>query len=123
MSIFRFKENRGPVGTNYAKVIPAKEINFRDRDSFWKKEEEEERSRVEVEKVRRQQELLKGEEERRSREEKEHNERERKIAINDLKSPTNNVTPIKRYVIPCIHKLLTVQFNCHCVLMLVDAQN
>lgn len=44
--------------------------------------------------------------ERRSREEKEHNERERKIALNELKSPTNNVTPIKRYVIP--YKLLTV---------------
>lgn len=59
---FSLIENRGPVGTNYSKVIPAKEINFRDRDSFWKKEEEEERQRVEVEKGRRQQELLKVEE-------------------------------------------------------------
>lgn len=59
---FPLKENRGPVGTNYSKVIPAKEINFRDRDSFWKKEEEEERRRVEVEKDRRQKEVLKGEE-------------------------------------------------------------
>ncbi|XP_037031899.1 drebrin-like protein [Bradysia coprophila] len=91
------EENRGPVGTNYSKVIPAKEINFRDRDSFWKKEEEEERRRVEVEKELRQKELQKVEQERRAREEKEHIERERKIAINDLKSPTNNdvVTPIK----------------------------
>lgn len=56
---FSFQENRGPVGTNYSKVIPAKEINFRDRDSFWKKEEEEERRRVEVEKDRRQQEVVK----------------------------------------------------------------
>lgn len=60
--IFIRIENRGPVGTNYSKVIPAKEINFKDRDSFWKKEEEEERKRVEVEKDRRQQELQKGEE-------------------------------------------------------------
>lgn len=104
-------------------MIPAKEINLRDRDSFWKKEEEEERRRVEVEKDRRQQELQKVEEvghivdfewivmigalnnklqERRAREEKEHNERERKIAINDVKSPTNNVTPITRYAILCL---------------------
>lgn len=59
---FTPKENRGPVGTNYSKTIPAKEINFRDRDSFWKKEEEEERRRQEVEKERRQQELQKVEE-------------------------------------------------------------
>lgn len=54
--------------------------------------------------------------ERRAREEKEHNERERKIAINDLKSPTNNVTPIKRYVIS--YELLTVQFNSIPILVL-----
>lgn len=52
-------EQRGPVGTNYARVIPAKEINSRDRDSFWKKEEQEERRRVELEKERQQVELEK----------------------------------------------------------------
>lgn len=45
-------EQRGPVGTNYSRVIPAKEINSKDRDNFWKREEEEERRRVELEKQR-----------------------------------------------------------------------
>lgn len=45
-------EQRGPVGTNYARVIPAKEINSKDRDNFWKREEEEERRRVELDKQR-----------------------------------------------------------------------
>lgn len=52
-------EQRGPVGTNYARVIPGKEINSRDRDSFWKKEEQEERHRVERDKERQQAELEK----------------------------------------------------------------
>lgn len=38
-----------PIGTNYSRVIPSKEINSKDRDSFWKKAEEEERMRVETE--------------------------------------------------------------------------
>lgn len=37
------------IGTNYSRVIPSKEINSKDRDSFWKKAEEEERMRVEAE--------------------------------------------------------------------------
>lgn len=37
------------IGTNYSRVIPSKEINSKDRDSFWKKEEEEERVRIESE--------------------------------------------------------------------------
>lgn len=37
------------VGTNYSRVIPSKEINSKDRDNFWKKEEEEERIRIETE--------------------------------------------------------------------------
>lgn len=40
-------------------MIPGKEINSRDRDSFWKKEEQEERSRVELDKERQQVELAK----------------------------------------------------------------
>lgn len=40
------------VGTNYSRVIPSKEINSKDRDSFWKKEEEEERHRIETERGR-----------------------------------------------------------------------
>lgn len=37
------------IGTNYSRVIPSKEINSKDRDSFWKKAEEEERMRIESE--------------------------------------------------------------------------
>lgn len=40
------------VGTNYSRVIPSKEINSKDRDNFWKKEEEEERVRIETERGR-----------------------------------------------------------------------
>lgn len=56
-----YAEQRGPVGTNYARVIPGKEINSRARDSFWKKEEQEEKHRVELEKERQQAELDKSE--------------------------------------------------------------
>lgn len=37
------------IGTNYSRVCISKEINSKDRDSFWKKAEEEERMRVETE--------------------------------------------------------------------------
>lgn len=40
------------VGTNYSRVIPSKEINSKDRDNFWKKEEEEERIRTEGERAK-----------------------------------------------------------------------
>lgn len=59
---FAVKENRTSnedeapkavaVGTNYSRVIPSKEINSKDRDSFWKKQEEEERKRIEIERGR-----------------------------------------------------------------------
>lgn len=65
----------GPVGTNYARVIPSKEINSKDRDNFWKREEEEERHRIDLEAKRREKELEKQEEERRQREELEHKRR------------------------------------------------
>lgn len=60
-SVRFISEQRGPVGTNYSRVIPAKEINVKDRDNFWKKEEEEERRRVELERERREQELIRAE--------------------------------------------------------------
>lgn len=48
--IFGFLEQQEiTIGTNYSRVVPSKEINSKDRDSFWKKEEEEERMRVETE--------------------------------------------------------------------------
>lgn len=90
---FRPKEKRGPIGTNYERVIPAKEINSKDRDSFWKKEEEEERRRVDMEKERTQQLRAKEEREIQLREEKECQEREQRTATPQAvatiaKSPT-----------------------------------
>lgn len=41
---------------------PSKEISSQDRDDFWRKEEEEERHRVELERERRDKELVKQEE-------------------------------------------------------------
>ena len=38
-----------PVGTNYSRVNPTKEINPAERDEFWRKEEEEEKHRLQAE--------------------------------------------------------------------------
>uniref|UniRef100_A0A1B0DR28 Uncharacterized protein n=2 Tax=Phlebotomus papatasi TaxID=29031 RepID=A0A1B0DR28_PHLPP len=96
-SAYSFKEprqvddsQRGPVGTTYTRVIPAKEINAAERDNFWRREEEEEKRRVEVERERKRLELLKVEEERRQREEREHTEREKRTAIPEKKSPATS---------------------------------
>uniref|UniRef100_A0A1L8E5W7 Putative drebrin n=1 Tax=Nyssomyia neivai TaxID=330878 RepID=A0A1L8E5W7_9DIPT len=93
-SAYSFKEprgveepQRGPVGTTYTRVIPAKEINVAERDNFWRREEEEEKKRVEVERERKRLEMLKVEEERRQREEREHTEREKRIISSEGKSP------------------------------------
>lgn len=93
-------------------MIPGKEINTRDRDSFWKKEEQEERNRVVLDKERQHAELEKLEKvngyyvyvcfmflkyillikERKQREEKENAERERRMAAVELSSPTKQPT-------------------------------
>lgn len=65
-----------PVGTNYSRVIPTKEINPAERDEFWRKEEEEEKHRLQLEYDRKLQETVKLEEERRRREEREFEKRE-----------------------------------------------
>ncbi|CAG5037795.1 unnamed protein product [Parnassius apollo] len=77
-SAFNFKSNRqeelppsGPVGTTYKKVNPVQEINSKERDQFWLKEEQEEKKRVEAEKKRREEEKRKAEEEVRRRDELE----------------------------------------------------
>uniref|UniRef100_A0A6B2E571 Putative actin binding protein 1 n=1 Tax=Phlebotomus kandelakii TaxID=1109342 RepID=A0A6B2E571_9DIPT len=95
-SAYSFKEprqvddsQRGPVGTTYTRVIPAKEINALERDKFWRREEEEEKHRVEVERERKRLEGVKVEEERRQREEREHTEREKRTALPD-KSPATS---------------------------------
>ncbi|XP_068618403.1 drebrin-like protein isoform X1 [Battus philenor] len=77
-SAFNFKSSRqeelppsGPVGTAYRKVNPVQEINSKERDQFWLKEEQEEKKRVEAERKRREEEKRKAEEEVRRRDELE----------------------------------------------------
>ncbi|XP_055600937.1 drebrin-like protein [Uranotaenia lowii] len=65
-----------PVGTNYNRVIPTKEINATERDEFWRKEEEEEKNRLQLEYERKLNETVQLEEERRRREEREFEKRE-----------------------------------------------
>ncbi|XP_030372368.1 drebrin-like protein isoform X2 [Scaptodrosophila lebanonensis] len=99
-SAYSFKEPRGameeqkaPVGTNYARVIPTKELNASVMQDFWKKEEAEEKRRIEAEKETKRLELHKLEQEQRMREEKEHKERE-KLVISTTKLQPAHV-PIK----------------------------
>uniref|UniRef100_A0A182JWK5 Drebrin n=1 Tax=Anopheles christyi TaxID=43041 RepID=A0A182JWK5_9DIPT len=65
-----------PVGTNYSRVNPTKEINPAERDEFWRKEEEEEKHRLQAEYERKLNETVLLEEERRRREEREFEKRE-----------------------------------------------
>ncbi|XP_055855581.1 drebrin-like protein isoform X2 [Episyrphus balteatus] len=87
------EEQKAPVGTNYTRVIPTKELNASVMQDFWKKEEEEERRRLEAEKEQKRIELLKLEKEQRAREEKEHLEREKQV-VNKSKLQSAHV-PIK----------------------------
>lgn len=79
-----------PVGTNYSRVIPTKEINPAERDEFWRKEEEEEKSRLQLEYDRKLSETVKLEEERRRREEREFKKRE--AALDAPASPEKGYT-------------------------------
>ncbi|XP_062135690.1 drebrin-like protein [Drosophila sulfurigaster albostrigata] len=99
-SAYSFKEPRGmvdeqkaPVGTNYTRVIPTKELNASVMQDFWKKEEAEEKRRLAAEKDAKRLELQKLEQEQRAREEKEHKERE-KLVISTTKLQPAHV-PIK----------------------------
>lgn len=81
-STFNFKTSRpeelppsGPVGTVYQKVNPVQEINSKERDQFWLKEEQEEKKRVEAERKRRDEEKRKAEETARKRDELEAQKR------------------------------------------------
>lgn len=71
----------GPIGTTYQRVNPIKEINAKERDQFWLKEEHEEKKRVEEERKRRELERLKAEEEARRRDELEAVERDAKTQL------------------------------------------
>lgn len=111
----------GPVGTNYARVIPSKEINSKDRDSFWKREEEEERHRIDLDRERRDQELKKQELERRQREEIEHKERERRII--EANNDTNQTNGNKAYA-PVVKRFETnsVALDFRCRFHLISLQ-
>ncbi|XP_004537721.1 drebrin-like protein isoform X1 [Ceratitis capitata] len=97
-STYSFKEPRGvqdeqktPVGTNYTRVIPTKELNASVMQDFWKKEEE--KRRIAAEKETKRQQLHKLEQEQRAREEKEHLEREKKVISTSKLQPAH--VPIK----------------------------
>ena len=100
-SAYSFKEPRTamedaqktPVGTNYNRVIPTKELNASVMQNFWKKEEAEEKQRVEGEKQSKLKETQKLEQEQRTREEKEHQAREQKVVSVSKLQPAH--VPIK----------------------------
>nr|CAD7261167.1 unnamed protein product [Timema shepardi] len=73
------EKESGPVGTVYKRVIPKQEINTRERDKFWEKEEQEEKQRQAEEKNRKEEERSRIESERKQRELKEAAVRERRI--------------------------------------------
>jgi hypothetical protein len=55
-------------GTTYKRVIPRQEINSKERDKFWEKEEQEEKQRQAEERKRKEEERNKLENERKQRE-------------------------------------------------------
>lgn len=69
-------ENAAPVGTNYTRIQPAREINSAERESFWTKQQEEERRRKIEERKRLEKERKKLEEGEKLRELREAKERE-----------------------------------------------
>lgn len=80
---YSFKAPRGdtsgptlPVGTTYKRVNPVKEINAKERDQFWQKEEQEELKRLEEERKRKEAEKLRREQEAKQREIQEAAERD-----------------------------------------------
>lgn len=81
----------GPVGSNYKRINPIQEINSKERDTFWMKEEEEEKRRLEEERRRLEAEKLRIEQERQQREIKETRDREAK---SDQRN--ENITMIKQ---------------------------
>ncbi|XP_058829989.1 drebrin-like protein [Topomyia yanbarensis] len=86
----RANDAQKPVGTNYSRVIPTKEINPAERDEFWRKEEEEEKHRLQLEYERKLNETVQLEEERRRREEREFEKRE--AALGGPPSPDKSYT-------------------------------
>lgn len=74
-------DRREPVGTNYTRVVPAKEINSAERENFWRKQEEDEMKRRESENQKKMVELSEHEKARRIKEESDHEKRELNTVI------------------------------------------
>lgn len=70
-----------PVGTTYKRVNPVKEINSKERDQFWQKEEQEELKRLEEERKRKEAEKLQLEQELKQREIQETAQREARDSV------------------------------------------
>lgn len=83
------------VGTNYKRVVPTKELNPTVMQDFWKKEEAEERNRLQHEKEQKHLQEIKLEQEQRAREEKEHLEREKQLEEKNLNKLHSAHKPIK----------------------------
>ncbi|CAO1438138.1 unnamed protein product [Diamesa tonsa] len=97
-SSYNFKERvvqdeRIVVGTNYSRVVPKKEIDPRQRDEFWKKEEMVEKERVALEMETKRLGNMKIEEERLKREQSEHLKREQFNKSVESKAPPVSKTP------------------------------
>ncbi|KFB47445.1 AGAP012240-PA-like protein [Anopheles sinensis] len=86
-----------PVGTNYSRVNPTKEINPAERDEFWRKEEEEEKHRLQAEYERKLNETVLLEEERRRREEREFEKREAATDAGSAQAATTPISPERSY--------------------------
>lgn len=71
----------GPIGTVYKRVNPVKEINSKERDQFWQKEEQEEKKRLEEERKRKEAERLRLEQEAKQREASEAAQRDAKTYL------------------------------------------
>ncbi|XP_053680119.1 drebrin-like protein A [Anopheles nili] len=89
-------ESPKPVGTNYSRVNPTKEINPAERDEFWRKEEEEEKHRLQAEYERKLNETVLLEKERRRREEQEFEKREAATGADSVLAATP-VSPDRSY--------------------------
>ena len=72
-------ENMSPVGTNYKRVQPQREISQTDREEFWNKSQEEERVRLIEEKKRNNEKRAQVEKERQEREWRETKERDASV--------------------------------------------
>lgn len=79
-----------PVGTAYKRVNPVKEINSQERDQFWRKEEAEEKNRVEEERKRKEAAKVKNEVESLHREEEDTMKRDAEMSLRN-----NNIDQIK----------------------------